>query len=778
MWTVKLNHEIMTNEIIASRNRTTTGAGLSPVLHRMFLFVVGLGTALALGTAVQAARNLYRKVQRRQVRATFEEALRLANYYGDTRNYPLGRAYLRWALDNAPSMSARLQACEAMGTFLMEWGEFEPFPHLLSSYQYLTTTISTNRWAYRNPEEIRRVYKKLVRVCTMLGRREEEVRFINKAMDLTEDPNTKIDLYKNLHDIGLKSGTWAEQNRLARKLETYIEEIKKLSKDELAEFDPGDWDQVIKRRKALTAEKVLLDDAWFAEYVRSEPEVHSDVLRHVLLEETLQSFRELTEYDQAWLHDDSQFRVARLLYHAERFAEANEAVQDFLENEPDIHLSDTLLILIGLARWRGDAMKAQDLIHHFINRFKVDRQAADEMHRIVKRLEEEGLHESALKLVEDYLQVPWRDIDKPQFLVKAADLAKTLKDYDKARHYFNEFVELKPNDAELIKAILGQVDIAMEQEAYDEADKLLSKYLAHSLYKKGRKQAIYKLFDVKRKNKAPLVDVMLTGLAAAEAFPEHERTADTLLRMAMALEQVGLYAYAENHYNRMALLQMVSDSTNLISEAIGKATLGMVRCLMHNGDLVRADHLLRELCNNYASGPIRSEAAFHWSTVAFYVDQNREAMRRLDTLVDTNAVSTNMLLKIQMQRRLVQAGMKQLGAEINKQNLADLRHFTDPEDAAFVRQMANAHLVLWKRQRDLAAAEAWLKGIATLPLAEKLPLHTYFYDLAGLVLKQSGSVDTLREFLDRNALWFQERTGDELDLLSTIETVRANTPRI
>ena len=295
-----------------------------------------------------------------------------------------------------------------------------------------------------------------------------------------------------------------------------------------------------------------------------------------------------------------------------------------------------------------------------------------------------------------------------------------------------------------------------------------------------RADALYKLFMIKLRSKAPTADIILLGTAAIDADPIDPRAVDTLITMAQSLEKIGLLPLAQSQYNKIGLLNVtgiIGEKDNSMTKAIAQAMLGNARCLLQMGERIKADHLLRELCNNFGVEPVRSEAAYWWATLALEAGQTAEARRRLG-LADTAQATPEIAAKIQFERNLldISSGKSvEQTMDIILERIADLpqREFNE-----FILRAFNTYFEELLATKNYDALQTLMTFVAFGPHANQLPLKKIFLELASEILVEKGP-NALAEFIRSNqdvitvcGESFKEQTDYLLGSVTNVEDLK------
>ena len=697
-----------------------------PGMSRKHLKVVGAGLLAALlVSGAAAARAMFRQTPEEKA-ADLESTVRMCLRQGDvmTRVMKLDEAegYFRLAIDNAPTPELRAEGGLGMGRSLLLRAEIKPFPYALMAQQYLEAALDL----MKTPEDQLKVYRCLIDAARLKGDKQGVADYTTAALERTQSNVEKAQLYLSQIDFYLQNGTWTDANRI-------LEEVKDIETGHT-------WANEFMLRRASINEKLLRDEKWFAEYVAQFPDRDPKDVRAELVKQTLADYERLFETGQAAIKDESLFRIARLNCQEGRYAEAKVQLQTFLESEPTTHLADTLLLLSRLAQEEGLNAEAKRLTTTFIKRYPIDTQGAAEVEEIVDELVRQGYVADALAITQEYIRRPAKRASVADFLFKAATLANILGRYDEAADYFTRFIAMHPDSEQLGHALLAQAEICIRKLDYQGAEKWLMDYLTRFPYSATRADALFKLFDVKVKRKAPMTEILLVGAAATEKNPQDPRTVDTMMVMAGLLEKIGLAGLAEVQYNKIAILDYLASAqgpSNNILQAVGQATLGKARCMLDMKEYVKADHLCREICRSFEPGPVRSEAAYLWATIARTLGQREEAVRRL-TLVDLSVATSELAVKVEIEKNLLEIAAGKPPLSTLDELMPKLSILPADEVVEFARQVYAGYFDYLVQRSDLNGMQRMIDNAANGPYGDKLPLKSMALKLANGVLAERG----------------------------------------
>ena len=296
---------------------------------------------------------------------------------------------------------------------------------------------------------------------------------------------------------------------------------------------------------------------------------------------------------------------------------------------------------------------------------------------------------------------------------------------------------------EVSRALIEQADACMASGAYGMAEKWLLMHLKRFPEDEGKGDCLYKLYEVKRLGGSQITDIMLVAMAAIDENPSDSRALQTLISLAHMLEDLGLYNLAQIQYSKIGLLRMTSIGRNRTeADVMGQAVLGSARCLLKMGEIVKADHILREICNNYGSGAVRSEAAYLWATIARENGQLREAARRL-ALAELGQVDPELQARILFEKFVEGKGTPKQLVELTGR----LTNLDTEADIAFARK---AYIYCFKElatDRDFEGMQKVLDMAIEQPFADQLPLFTFCLEVASVILENEG-LDAFSQFLE------------------------------
>ncbi|HBA84863.1 MAG TPA: hypothetical protein DCZ95_12285 [Verrucomicrobia bacterium] len=729
------------------------GRILTPALLFAWLGLLAWGTVELYVLAIQREPAESKKAAR-----FYRYYLRSGREMARITRYDQAEAYFKEALKLASSREARCEVSFDLADAYLNDARLQPTPNALLASQYFASSIELDTDRTR----MMKAYLGVIGASALLN----DLKAVNEAcqetLALATNPVDRAEFLLHQMDVYMEIGQWADLNKLYPDIEPFMKE--------------GIWKERFDFKWAAVNEQVLLRKDWFEEYAKAHPEQKPDELRRALLKATLAQFQQMADSGNPNIRDESLFRIARLLSHEGQYHEAESYIQVFLDNEPSIHLDETLLILTRMARIEGETRTAEDLISTFLKRYRLNTQASQEFSAVVEQLEAKKMYGDALRLISQYINLPAAQDHLPKFVSKAAELANRLGRYDEGTAFFKELLKTNPDAKILASAVLDQATACMQRNDLSEADKWLTYYLNRFPHDAKRGDALFKLFEIKVRSKAFSTEIMLVGTAALEADPSDPRAVDALIVMARSLEQIGLLSLAQAQYSKIGLLNMtgsLDEKDRHEMGSVGGAMLGNARCLYRMGSFVKADHLLRELVNNFTVEPVRSEAAYWWASMALDRRQTAEASRRL-ALANPEQARPEIAAKIQFERNLLEIAAGAQVAETIDRLLKKLSDLPPDEYSDFVRRAYKVYFDKLFNERDVASMQKLLTAAATGPHAKELPLRAFFLELAQVVLADQGPQAFIQCLKDNEPIL--NATGgpgvtDKDYLLSTVQKI-------
>ena len=696
----------------------------------------------------------------------FKECLRFAEFWRAKSDMDEAMKWFGKAIDCATTPDDRAKAGLEMGRLLLARAEKKPKRNAEAARQYYLGVTGFEKDESRKFE----AYRGVIKASELLQEKETALTTARTAMALTTNANEIAELYMVLVDAYVKHGTPADVEAILKEARPFTES--------------PPWNEQYMFKTVEAVQRVLKDEEWFSAYAKQYPTNDPQVIREEVLNQIVDQYQKIADEGAGAVKEECLFRIAQVYIQEKRFDEGRKAMQAFIAKSPSIHVSESLMLLLRLAKFADDDTAVQKMLVTIVNRYRVDEETLGDVLAILDEMEQGGRAQEALKILRQCSQIAAMDRNMPEILYRAGKMSLQLGFYDDAIMYFTRLLETGVGNPLRYAAMMGQADACLLQTNWAGAEKYLLDALVRYPHDEKRGQALIRLFDVTVRKGAPPTQVLLVGTAAIQANPRDPRTVEIRMTMAMLLEKTGLFSLAEAEYSQIAVLNYVGTTTSRTGTwvlAVSQATLGKARCLLNMGEVVRADRLLREICRTYEPGPIRSEAAYLWATIAFTAGQHDEGMRRLG-LIDPRDATPEIAARVEVEKALdeISTGLKT--ADAINQVLASLATVTDQEQAAFVRRAYTAYFEWLAGQRDLSAIQDFIERTAKGPHAKELPLGTWALRLAGAVLARqgvSGFADCLANNVSRVAAAQEAEAVDSrlLDSARKVEKVRTAVAR-
>lgn len=471
-----------------------------------------------------------------------------------------------------------------------------------------------------------------------------------------------------------------------------------------------------KLRAANAVQQTVLNKAWFKEYMAEHPDENSADAKNRLREEAMTQYRELAEEGYGPIRDEAFFRMAELQMDDEQYDAADQTIQTFLDNEPMTFIPETMLLLARIARAKGDPRRANHLLTQHIERYGISRESQNQIMEVIQEMADQGFYREASDSLEALTK-------QPQMETRINELRAQSQLY-KAEYFF------KIKEPENAEALLSELAVGDYPPAI-------------------RQAAVSRLLETQLARNQGNIEMLLTGIQAVESDPENEHAKKILIQMARTVEQMGLPVYAQEIYDKIALLGMAAaqnaSPTDAVPLSIEAATLGTARCYFKEGNDLKADYLFRKICNNYDVGPLQSEAAFWWAQIAFRNDQLQEASRRLG-LMDLSVLPPDFTAKAKILDQFINIRLGISNDEVIEPVLEELASLTDA-DRLFVRTYYPAFFDMWEQRGDLDAMKRWYEGSRTSPHREEIPLEDFFLRIANVILEK-GTLNDLMAYVE------------------------------
>ncbi len=489
-------------------------------------------------------------------------------------------------------------------------------------------------------------------------------------------------------------------------------------------------------REANTLQQTLLNPAWFKEYLYDHPDEDPATVKDRLAEQALAKYQRLTEEAEGAIRDEAYFRIAQIYMSQQQYDKADQTIQAFLDNEPMTFIPETMLLLAKIAQAKGDPRRANHLLTQHIERYGLEGDTQSQVLQVVDEMAEQGFYKEAADALDDLSR-------QTAFETQANDLQAKSQFY-RAEYYF------KIKDPEKAEDILSA--------------------LAAGDYPPAIKQAaVSRLFETQLSRNKGNIEMLLTGIEAVESDPENEHAKKILIQMARTIEQMGLPVYAQELYDKIAMLGIAADKDVGEGKAplsIEAATLGTARCHFKEGNDIKADYLLRKICNNYDVGPLQSEAAFWWAQIAFKNGQLQEASRRLG-LMDLSTLPDDFTAKAKILDQFINIRLGISNDEIIEPVLQELASLSE-SDRDFAKTYYPAFFDMWEKRGDLDAMKRWYNGCRTSPHRSVIPLDEFLLRIANHIM-ETASLPELLAYLNDvdNTLPEEQREQLATDLFAS-----------
>jgi tetratricopeptide (TPR) repeat protein len=715
---------------------------------------LAVATALALCLPVLAA-SLWMVYSRpvapsaptqEELERPFKECVRRAESWRARSDMDQTLKWFGKAIDCAISPDDRARASLEMGRLLLARAEKKPKRNAEAARQYFRAVIDIEKEEPRKFE----AYRGVIKASDLLHDKGTVLSTVRTALALATNVNEIAELYLMLVDAHLNHGTPSE-------VEAILEEARPFT-----ESPP--WNEQYKFKKVEAVQRVLTDEQWFRAYAEQYPTNDPQVIREEALNKIVEQYRKIAEEGTSAAQEECLFRIAEVYIQEKRYDEGRKAMQSFVARQPTTHVSKSLMLLLRLARIAGDDAAVQKMLVKIVNRYRVDERTLGDVLAILDEMEQGGHSLEALKILRPCLRIEAMDRDMSEILYRAGKMSLQLGFYNDSILYFSRLLETPVENPMRYAAMMGQADACLLQTNWAGAEKYLLDALVRYPRDENRGQALIRLFDVTVRKGAPPPQVLLVGTAVIQASPRDPRAVEIHMTMAKLLEKTGLLSLAEEEYSQIAVLNFVGTTasrTGTLVSAVSQATLGKARCLLNMGEVVRADRLLREICRTDEPGPIRSEAAYLWATIALADGQLDEGMRRLG-LIDPRDASPEIATHVEVEKALAEISTGLKTADTINQVLASLATMTDEEQTALVRRAYTAYFGWLVGQGDLSAIQDFIERTAKGPHAKKLPLGTWALRLAGTVLARQG-VTGFADCLSKNVALVGEPGTETVD---------------
>jgi len=707
------------------------GRRVVPVMAGFGFLCVVLGLSWLGVRHVSAAQQEQEKVP-----YLYEEYLLRGKAFERMRRDREAFGYFKMAIKAAPTKEMRAKAGMAMSSYLLKRALDKPRPFALMTVQYLDAVLDLTK----DPVLRLKAYQEMRDAGLLLDDLEMVARASTHVLELSSVDAVKAQVLLDWMDMCLRKGTLGQMENILLLAEPYEE-------------DPY-WKNTFALRRVRTDAQILMRPNWGREFFRSASEPERISLSEGLYNACMASYQKLAEGHNVTLTDECIFRMAELAVYDGNLEKGRELIQDFLLREPDQHIDQALLLMTTIARQEGRTQNADEMITRFLKRYGMQDQVVFELLALLDQMEQEGRIKDALKLSKEYLKYPLEPSLYPDFVARAAHLSAMSGHYLEGEKYMDELLTMDCDQTIVSEALIEQADACMASGAYHLAEQWLLKHLELFANDPLQGECLYKLYDVKRLSGGNITDIMLAGMAAIDENPSDLRAMETLIALAHMLENLGLYNLAQVQYSKVGLLRMTSTGRNRAeADVMGQAVLGSARCLLKMGEIVKADHILREICNNYGPGAVRSEAAYLWAIIARNNGQLREATRRL-ALAELGQVDPDLQARIMFEKNVIEIASGKGTTQEIMALIERLDHLAAEEDQAFVRK---AYIFCFRQladDEDIEGMQKLLDVAVGQPNVDDLPLRTFCLELASVTLEEKG-MDAFARYLERYSSLFE-----------------------
>lgn len=547
--------------------------------------------------------------------STFDEMLATAERYRDEGDVENALSWGRLALDKAETLQDQAEAAYEMGCLNFDESLRGKYGSLDEARNYLEA-------AYEDVQDAalkEQIAGKLLDVAEAENNGERFRNYFQMLSAAEKDSAKLVDLWRRNLSFHLKSGGWPEMRGV-------------LSEAEMLPVHSASWDAVLKAMRLRVDQKLLADSDWFDAYATESPDTAPSQLKEQLYERTHKRLLEISETGSEMEQQEALLGLSRLMLSMGDVDAGNEYLQAFLDHNPSDQLTEALVLLSRIARARGEVRNAGKLAQALVRRFDFNKHTADEVLQVVELLEDNQCYDDALKIVEGAIKFSKFESEQLQGLLARAVYLEEIKlSREDALSYMKQLVALnRPDD--LARTLAAVVRLNVERSDYKGAEEWILRFIDQlPSGSEASQDVLFSLFDVKFWLNRPPLEQLTVGSAAVQNNPGDPRVALVLLRMAGLVEDMGLYDLAISYYNRIGLLNFIDNEDSQRTDQIDvgeQAMLGKARCLQKSGELVAADHLLRQITNRTSSPLIKSEAAVCWGDLALRFGQAREAERR------------------------------------------------------------------------------------------------------------------------------------------------------
>lgn len=547
---------------------------------------------------------------------TFDEMMELAADYREKRRFEPAYGFLRLALDGAETEPQRVEAGWQMGDLLYEDYRQGGASELPTASLYLQAAFASAA----GPEQRLQIGKVLLEVLQDAGEKEQFLAYLNKMLDGVSDETEVVDLWRRKFEFLLKQENgWHDMNEALAEAEHFPHQGEA-------------WDTLINDTHLRTKEQLLTNNSWYRSYTEKLALENAGTARVELFEEVRiklgRRYKGSDWKDQA----ETLLRLSKAYVAVGNYEQGHDYLKMFLDMEPNENLSEALILFSRISRVRGEMVNAAELAKSLIRRFDFDVHTRDEVLHVIQLLEERGLYEDALELLEGcFSTIDTVNRAMAGLLQRAAVIEERLGHRSNALDYMVQLHDLEV-EAMFEATVTELINLNLQRSNYEAVAQLVHLFIPQLMTESDHyNNALFSLFEAKFWLNCPVIEQLYVGAAAVQAAPEDVRAPSVELRMARYIENMRLNDLAIAYYNRIGLLNFFHAESNAAasSQNIGEqAMLGKARCLKRLEDWAAADHLYRELCKRTKSPLIKSEAAVGWGELALYFNQREEARRR------------------------------------------------------------------------------------------------------------------------------------------------------
>ncbi|OGV61230.1 MAG: hypothetical protein A2283_07160 [Lentisphaerae bacterium RIFOXYA12_FULL_48_11] len=699
---------------------------LPALLATLGLVVLAIGVVFAVNLLWPKLKDVRDEVEQ-EPSINAKTHMRIAEEFMHIGQYDQAVVSLRNALDSALTPEIKAEAGLLMGQVLLLKARTQPVPNAMMAKQYLEAVLDIEK---RQQARLT-AFREMIRSAALMKDVKGIVNASEEAKKLCSDPESTAELLLIQLDAQIDAGKW--------------EDVKKL----LAEAEPlmsgqQRWTYDFAMRTAMANEKIFLNESWFNEWKKDYPGISRESLHATLFTNTVASFNMLSGSGVQKLIEEARFRIARLYFTEGLFEEARLRLSECFKRPLAVHQDETLLMLTNIARREGRTSEAEEMMLIFLKRFPWNSVASGELLFVVGQAEEKGHLKEALGLIEKYVTLPAARKQLPDLLMKAGKIAVVLKQYDKAEGHFKKILSLKVNDKYDVSSMLALAEIFMLKKDYDAAKAWYVKLINRYPYERRASDALYGLSEIYEKSSTNSADIISMAIVAAKRDSNDTRAMKALLGAAQKLEEMGLTTLAQAQYDRISLLGTVklsSQSSTSLSDSspIAVAMLGNARCLIKMNDSLKAEKVLRDLCNSLEKGPILSEAAFWWARMAMERKQFKEAKRRME-MVDVKVINPELAALVAFEKMLLEVNIGERSAESVDSLLEKLVNVSTEGQGDFILK---AYMTCFNRlleQNDVEGMKRFFKSASSGPHAKYIPLRYFSLVMGKNILKKDGSV--------------------------------------